>query len=1030
MSLRKKTLGVPLVGGLERRNGGEDLTANLTELPATPRALNLYRPRTGEWAPRPGHTAVALAAGMTGFTGGGSVGEQLVLTTPQFIYSKGASQAAFTAHSPAASFAGRASLIQGALQAELERTAVKALAVAAGGGAIVTVTESTTAASAAWSEININALRTEDGAAVTMLTAGAITSGGAGTINSQARVRALYSSATGKFVVLYTLPDVAATALNVVVVTAATLFTTTPFSAFGTATAIATDLVGSGTSVNAHFDAMVEQDTGAVVIAYRGTGSNTRAIRFDPSTTTVTTGPVTVVAGGDVAANSLAWCRTDEFPATSYTLVTAINSATGIVARTITKTTLAQSASVTIQASPGAVGSVCGYRSGTAATTNAIMWDVTNAATQRSAINTKYFLSGSWQSSHEMQDLVGCRLHGHPFVYMPSNASYRWAVPVVTSVQNEGKLLFVAPLSTGTTQPLLAAMLGGETETAPAADGNLMEVTSYGGEFFYGAIERTGQNGDATVAVTSRHYYSTIGHVLRLAISDVRANFVMLDPDTGVIPGAFWTKYSSDQDGGAPWPPAPAPPPSGLAEVAGGSAVGGLVRIRTCLVITDAKGRRWQGAPSDESTFTLSGVSTAVEGVYNQMPSLYCGNARLEVFRSKPASTQFFRDFFVSYADEAPGSSHIVASAATDAQLEQGLPLYTDAGELFHEAPPPSNCAWVAGTRLLVADAQKPGTIWASSEFTPGEGPWFHPDVAISLPTSAEILAGAHMDGRSFIFTRKEIFALAGSWPGRTGLGQLPEAQRVATGVGGYSPQSTLVTKEGIWFYSEDRGLCLLDRGMAVQMPGKSVDGVVTTAPVATIQVEKYDQVRSYFADGTVVVYDQLERQWSYWTIGGLGGNTITCAFVHGRDVYIGTSGALVLKEDASATTDNGTAFTMGLDLRVPIGPPGGKVRIYQMLLAGLRTADATLTATLFNDFGNVGSGEETKIIEVRGTPGETTPGMYRVTFKPRRGRCESMLLRLSYPSTDGRLTFRSLAIEVGGYKPATVARLGPGKAA
>jgi hypothetical protein len=1034
MSLRKKTLAIPLTAGVERRNGGEDLTANLTALPAVPRAANLYRSRTGEWARRPGHTAIATNTAvdpfstrtMSGFVGGASVGGQISLVTQYTRWRRADSAGVFEAASrvPDAAFGARLSMIDGVGTEKYQRDNVKSVAVAVGGGVAIVITESISDLSGAVSTVNVTAVKVDDESVIRR--AGALE------VNStaQARVRAVYSAVSGKFVVFMTspgLPSTAATNITAYVYSPVGLLSGSETLSAGTPVIVAADLIGSATSPNMHFDVMVEEDVGDVILAYRATGGDTKALRFHPANGSITTGPVTVVAGGDVAANSLAWMRFDVFPVAEYTLVTAINSVVGVVERAITKATLLQAGSTTIQASPGAVGSVIAWNDAAGTRVQNACWDVVDAVTQRNGITRAFKSGGAWTVAVS-KDLSGCRFHGHPFPLQTGSPTLGWGAVLCTSILNAGKILMMGLTSWTSPIPasIVAEILNGEADSAPAAIGHLMDVARYGGEYFYGVVERTGAASSVTAAAALRADYSGVAHVARLSIQAAHANYVFIDPETALIPGSTWTKDDGEVFSGAPWPPAPAPAPASPAEIVGTSATGGLVRGRHLLVGVDTKGRRWSGPPSDESTLTLSGATKAWSHFATQVPSLSNGQVVLEFYKSKINSTQFFREFAYEYrGGSSPGTGLLFSSTAADSQLDTGLPLYTDGGELFHVSPPPSNCAWVAGTRILVADAQKPGTIWASSEFTPGEGPWFHPDVAISLPTSDEILAGAFMDGRSFVFTRKSIYALAGGWPGRSGLGQLPEAQRLAIGVGGYSPQSTLVTKEGVWFYSEDRGLCLLDRSLAVQTPGKVIDGVITSAPVAAVLSEKYDQVRFYLADGTYAAYDQVERQWSHGKVLGLGGALLTGAFVHNRDVYLYTNGALVLKEDAAALSDNGQAFPCEIDLRIPIGPPGGKARIYRAILSGLVTGATKLYCTVFNDFGQVGSDEDAKVMTVKARPGETLPALYEQTIKPKRGRCDSMLLRFSYLSTEGGITFRALAVEVGGYQPATVARSG-----
>lgn len=1050
MALRKKTLAIPLTGPLERRNGGEDLTANLTALPAVPRALNVYRSRTGEWKQRPGHVRVELdsAVWLDEIVGAATVSGQLRLFGSGYQYAKSNDGSTFLRldgpqeSRSRSSIGGRSSLLSSSPSFLGETTRCQAVDVAVGGGIMVVVTRNAQAfvGVPASSRLGYSAFRVSDGSP--LIGASGFAKVGEDTFaGGLSRARVVYSAAQSKFVILLTQPGVpstAATTLTAFVCSAAGLTSGSEFftNVSGGGTNVATDLIGTATSANAHFDVMVEQDVGDLIIAYRGTGSNTRALRFRPSTAAVTTGPVTVVAGGDVAANSLAWVRADTWPQTVYRLLTAINGATGVVDRKITKATLLQSAALTVQASPGAVGSVVGWMDSglDGSTTSGIhaMWDVTNAAPSRACLWTAN-LSTTWSAFENTTYGVSLRVHGHPFVLSATSANVydRWAIPLCSSITDAGKIFIALLDSNGYMQEHLFTALDGKSDTAPISSGNLGDVASYGGEFYYGVAEWLSRSGDPSLPVTSEEAYVKRARVLKFKAEGNRACPISLDASMALIPGSSWTKSNGTMVSAGPWPDSQIGPPTSVTGVAaGGPLTLGDFYYTTLPVIYDDAGRRWAGIPSLPVKGTLTGVQNGFNVTLTN-PLNYNARVVVEAYRTKVNGTQSFRFGAFSPLNQTFGSGTFITDVMADSDLEKGLPLYTDTGELLHVPPPPSHIAWVAGQRILVVDSERPSDVWASSEFTPGEGPWFHPDVRVSVPGGEEIVAGAFMDGRSFLFTRKSIFALAGPWPGRTGAGQLPEVQRVATGVGGYSPESTVVTAEGIWFYSEDRGQCLLNRGLAVVPAGKIVDGVITAPPVAAIQAEGFDQARFYQPSGVVAVYDQVERQWAHWQIDtdALGGETVKGAFVHNRDVYVFTATKL-FKEDATALDDAGQAFPVELDARLPIGPPGGKVRVYRLVLSGLCSGDTTLTATIFNDFGNIGSGEDVKTAVIKPRQGETTPAIYEQTFRPKRGRCDSMLLRLSYPSTDPGITFRALAAEIGAYNPATVARPGSSRQA
>lgn len=1039
MALRKKTLAIPLTGPLERRNGGEDLTANLTALPAIPRALNVYRSRTGEWKQRPGHTLVALPSNATGIVGGCDIGGQARLLTRhgQFCKSDASDQFSQTEDAQTFALGARSRIRFGAFADKYSNTESEQVSAAAGGGVVLAAARTSVAdVTPAESRMTLTSSRVSDGSVI-IESSGAVFSFSGGLT----RVLVLYSSVLDRFAILFTTPGAPSTAA-----TTLAMYSASPSSilagldfASAASTSLATDLIGTATSANAHFDAIVEEDAGTIVVAYRGTGGNTRALRVNPSTFAITTGPVTVVAGGDVAANSLCWMRVaaETFPQVDYRLVTAINAATGIVDRRINKLALTQTSSATVKASPGDVGAVTAFIDYGADVTSGdgrhVFWDVVDAEPGRAAIWDSKITAGTW-SSGEMRGAASMRLHGHVFnAFSTADVSAAWALPVCGSVDVSGKLLFSWVDGQGSFGNYLVTALDGKSDFAPIVRGHLNQVASSGGVFYYGAVEWLSRANDPGLASTAESAFSKCAQIIEFRLSGQRVMPVQIDGNTALLPGSAWTKADGLPYSGGHFPYYQSAPLSSLSQVTGtGLLTPGDYYFSTLVVVADSSGRRWTGFPSLPVKGTITGINNQMAYRITDPPSIFSGRSvSVEVYRSKVNGTQQFRTRTFSVTAYPLGSGFLTVDKVADSVLETALPLYTDSGEMLHYSPPPSNIAWVAGGRVLAVDSERPTDVWASSEFTPGEGPWFNPDMRIRIPGGEELVAGAFMDGRSFLFTKKSIFALSGPWPGRTGAGQLPEVQRVATGVGGYSPESTVVTAEGIWFYSEDRGQCLLNRGLAVVPAGKIVDGVITSPPVAAVQVERYDQVRFYLSTGVMVMYDQVERQWSHGQIApeALGGEQVAGAFIHSRDVYVFTATKL-LKEDAAAKDDAGTAFDVGLDARIPIGPPGGKARIYRAILSGLVTSDTKLYCTVFNDFGNVGSDEDAKVMTVKARPGETVPALYEQTIRPKRGRCDSMLLRFAYQSTEGGLTFRALAVEVGGYQPATVARPGASRQA
>jgi hypothetical protein len=997
--LKKKTAHIPLVGG---RNDRLD-PKTLGIAPWLAQAQNVYRTRTGEWAPRHGFTllnnTVLDSAGTTMDTIRKLANRdgELVAMCGQRFFSYNPTRLGWTdlsRNDPG--FVG--SVDQTIVTHSITEPPfdprnfekVGNVDSAYGNGFVCTVWETTVGFTGVYYSI------TEEASGVPIRRAT-----GSGIAGRRPKV----TFSEGAFMIWAVEESGASSTLKVTKIPTSTMTQAATVN-------VTTDLLGTGTGTP-WFDVQV-RSSGNVVVAYRGTGPNVRALEWDPTTNAASIAAVTVV-GTDVAANGLAFI-TQTAVINSITLCTAVNSATGVVDRFLSTTTLAQTATSTLKTSPGDVAAITGWDNNSK---QYVLWEVRHASDARQhridyGSDTGVVTSGTFMASGV--------LAGKAFQVGSGNDVY---VPVSMPYERQpGYYLVTASrLVNGLFPSTIARWLRGNGTAVPLsrnALGNPTAVTAT--KFIIPALRLYSIH---TIQASGSFDFRNLPVYVTMDFAGVPPPPVGYGKSV-IFPGSMPRIYCGRGVEEMGFNVDPEKPTLALDGVFSGPDNGDS---QVCIVMLYQEGgMEWRSAPSDVAKITITGnaavdvtvyVPPVVQGRQNNLP----GSVLYEIYRTKANGTVFYRSKVLSNGG-AP--TFTVVDGTTDAQLELQLQLYSqvnDAGTpLVYQPPPPSRAMAIQGNRVLAIDAENPTDVWGSLELQPGRGWAFHPDMRVRIEADGPAFALAVLDGQAIVFKRNAIYKITGDWPNANGQGSLPLAAKVAEGFGCIQPETVCVTSDGVWFKDPKKGRCFLDRALTVSQPGKAVQAADANTDVAATLVEDFEQVR-FLTGGALVdfpVYDYLEKQWSSWLISGGGGDARTAAVVAAGVYYIGRTDGRVLFYDTTRWTDAGGTYNVSMTTRLALGGIEGIQRLYRVTLMGalqIGSERVRLTARLFDDHsGNLLS--ERKDALAPPSAADTT-GAFAVGLRPKNGRTTHLLLNWFF--NPGALTvlneglrFSAIAAEVG----------------
>jgi hypothetical protein len=217
---------------------------------------------------------------------------------------------------------------------------------------------------------------------------------------------------------------------------------------------------------------------------------------------------------------------------------------------------------------------------------------------------------------------------------------------------------------------------------------------------------------------------------------------------------------------------------------------------------------------------------------------------------------------------------------AADINIAGNQTIYTTGGVLPNAAPPSCSLISLYQDRVIISGLEDSNQLWFSKNHVNNQNASTIP-VEFSAyntlninPTSGPgqtgpITALAQMSGNLVIFKESAIYILSGSGPNDEGGGDtFPDPQLITQSVGCTNPNSLILTDQGLFFQSPDKGIWLLNLSLGPpQYIGAAVDDTAKQYPISgAIQDPKNNLIVFTTYNGPAMVYDYYAQQWSLWT--------------------------------------------------------------------------------------------------------------------------------------------------------------------
>ena len=390
----------------------------------------------------------------------------------------------------------------------------------------------------------------------------------------------------------------------------------------------------------------------------------------------------------------------------------------------------------------------------------------------------------------------------------------------------------------------------------------------------------------------------------------------------------------------------------------GSGAISGTYSYIGVYEWTDAQGNRHQSAPSQAYSLVLTSAANVIDGSHTStvtFPYLRVTQKTgvvLVVYRTELNGTEYFRvtNVLSPTPNNPAGDTVTIADNVPDGAtgLLAGTPLYTLGGVVENVAPPACSAIATGSNRLWVLSSANPLQVWYSKQVSPGVPAAFSDLFVINMdPRGGPVTAIANMDDYEVFFKRSSIFIVAGDGPDDTGQqNSFQTPKLVATDSGCVDPRSVVLFPGGL-MYKSDKGIYVLNRGLAADYVGAEVERFNSLAVVSANLVSNRNQVRFNLEDGTQLVYDYFMQQWATRPLFGL----VDATTREDQYFYLDSNG-IAYAEDPSSYAIAGRSYSLKLQTSwLTLGGPNGFQRVYGLMLLGDWKSPHTLRVSIAYDY-------------------------------------------------------------------------------
>lgn len=291
----------------------------------------------------------------------------------------------------------------------------------------------------------------------------------------------------------------------------------------------------------------------------------------------------------------------------------------------------------------------------------------------------------------------------------------------------------------------------------------------------------------------------------------------------------------------------------------------------------DNQGQIYRSEQSVPAEITLTGMDNTVTVTVRTLSitnkETRFGNTRtpvtMAVFRTLTIGTTYYKvnQLPSQYVYNDPTAQTITfVDTIADSALQSNSLLYTTGGIFDNICLPAVNLMTVGKNTVFAAGTDtQPNMVFYSKQKQPGVGVEFANEMTFTVDSlGGNITALAAMDDKLLIFKKSLVYYIAGTLPDSLGNGSPPIPLLIASDCGCNSPQSVVLTGQGVMFQSQ-KGIYIVDRQLNINYIGQAIEST-TNQPGFRISsaVNLPDQNRVYFTDidNQNLVYDTYFSLW------------------------------------------------------------------------------------------------------------------------------------------------------------------------
>jgi hypothetical protein len=399
----------------------------------------------------------------------------------------------------------------------------------------------------------------------------------------------------------------------------------------------------------------------------------------------------------------------------------------------------------------------------------------------------------------------------------------------------------------------------------------------------------------------------------------------------------------------------------------------------------DNNGITHRSRPSTPVSLTIASGTSAVNVTVSNLHVTQKGYIHVELYRTTNGGTLYYlvnqQNQINSGGITETNDAIVIGDNVLDTALIGYLQLYTDSGKVPNYPVPAPQCSAIFNNRLFVVPSENPYTYWYSQQIqtnqTPVEFSAFLTGQIDSL--GGQITAMAVMDDKLVFFKRNAIFIVTGQGPDLTGNNNyFSPPQYISVDIGAITQSSVVSTSLGIMFKS-DKGICLLDRSLAITYIGAPVEAYNQYDVLSATLYANYNHVRFHLNTSYCLVFDYFVQKWSVYT----NYSGVSSTVYRNQYTFIQANGQ-IQREIPETFNDNGTFITLSMTTSwFNFAPIQGFVRIYKLMLLGEYISPHALNVTIAYDFNPLIT--QTSVI----TPIGPYLAEYRVFLQ--RQKCTSM---------------------------------------